>query len=157
MRLSTKFIAPLLILPLGACAQESPPPAPEPLPLVIVYKSPACGCCLAWADHMRSSGFPVEIRDVQDLSPIKAEAGVPAGMGSCHTALVAGYFVEGHVPAEDVKRLLAEKPDALGLAVPGMPLGSPGMVQGERRQAYEVLLVVRGGSTSVFTSYPGTQ
>ncbi|MBX3703102.1 MAG: CopG family transcriptional regulator [Steroidobacteraceae bacterium] len=106
---------------------------------------------------MRSSGFPVEIRDVQDLSPIKAEAGVPAGMGSCHTALVAGYFVEGHVPAEDVKRLLAEKPDALGLAVPGMPLGSPGMVQGERRQAYEVVLVARDGSTSVFTSHPGTQ
>lgn len=157
MRLSTTFIAALLILPLGACAEELPPPAPEPLPLVIVYKSPACGCCLAWADHMSSAGFPVEIRDVQDLSPIKAEAGVPAGMGSCHTARVAGYFVEGHVPAEDVKRLLAEKPDALGLAVPGMPLGSPGMVQGERRQAYEVVLVARDGSTSVFTSHPGTQ
>lgn len=157
MRLLNTIIAPLLFVSLGACAQESAPPAPEPLPLVIVYKSPACGCCLAWADHMLSSGFPVEIRDVQDLSPIKAEAGVPAGLGSCHTARVAGYFLEGHVPADDVKRLLAEKPDALGLAVPGMPLGSPGMVQDERQQPYEVVLVARDGSTSVFASHPGTE
>jgi len=157
MRLATTVIAPLLLVSLGACAQEPAPPEPEPLPLVIVYKSPACGCCLAWAEHMQSSGFPLEMHDVQDLSAIKAEAGVPAGMGSCHTARVAGYFLEGHVPADDVKRLLSEKPDALGLAVPGMPLGSPGMVQGERRQPYDVMLVARDGSTSVFSSYPGTR
>lgn len=152
------FLAlPLLFASIGACAQESPPPAPQPLPAVVVYKSPACGCCLAWADHMQRSGFPVEIHDVQDLSPIKAEAGVPAGMGSCHTALVGGYFLEGHVPADDVKRLLAEKPDALGLVVPGMPLGSPGMEQGERRHSYEVLLVGQGGLISVFARHPGTE
>ena len=157
MRPLKAFFAALLFILLEACAQDSPLPAPEPLPPVIVYKSPACGCCLAWADHMRSSGFTVEIHDVQDLSPIRAEAGVPAGLGSCHTAQVAGYFLEGHVPADDVKRLLAEKPDARGLAVPGMPLGSPGMVQGEEQQPYEVVLVARDGSTSVFASYSGSQ
>lgn len=157
MRLATTVIAPLLLVSLGACAQEPAPPETEPLPLVIVYKSPACGCCLAWAEHMQSSGFPLEMHDVQDLSAIKAEAGVPAGMGSCHTSRVAGYFLEGHVPADDVKRLLSEKPDALGLAVPGMPLGSPGMVQGEGRQPYDVMLVARDGSTRVFSSYPGTR
>lgn len=154
MRVLTAIVVPLLFVSIGACAQESPPPAQQPLPAVVVYKSPACGCCLAWADHMQSSGFHVEIHDMQDLSPIKAEAGVPAGMGSCHTAQVGGYFLEGHVPADDVKRLLAEKPDALGLVVPGMPLGSPGMEQGERWQGYEVLLVGRDGSVRVFAKHP---
>ncbi|TAK53387.1 MAG: DUF411 domain-containing protein [Gammaproteobacteria bacterium] len=153
MRLLTSIIALLLFASLGACAQESPPPAPAPLPPVIVYKSPSCGCCLAWADHMRSSGFPVEIHDVQDLSPIKAEAGVPAGLGSCHTARVAGYFLEGHVPADDVKQLLARKLRARGLIVPGMVPGSPGMEQGDERQPYDVLLLAEDGSTTVFAHH----
>jgi hypothetical protein len=153
MRLLTSIIALLLFASLGACAQESPPPAPARLPPVIVYKSPSCGCCLAWADHMRSSGFPVEIHDVQDLSPIKAEAGVPAGLGSCHTARVAGYFLEGHVPADDVKQLLARKLRARGLIVPGMVPGSPGMEQGDERQPYDVLLLAEDGSTTVFAHH----
>lgn len=153
MRRLNTIIAPLLFLSLGSCAQEAPPPAPAPLPPVIVYKSPACGCCLAWADHMRSSGFPVEVHDVQDLSPIKAEAGVPAGLGSCHTARIAGYFLEGHVPADDVKQLLVRKPRARGLIVPGMVPGSPGMEQGDERQPFDVLLLAEDGSTTVFTHH----
>jgi hypothetical protein len=102
---------------------------------------------------MRSSGFPVEIHDVQDLSPIKAEAGVPAGLGSCHTARVAGYFLEGHVPADDVKQLLARKLRARGLIVPGMVPGSPGMEQGDERQPYDVLLLAEDGSTTVFAHH----
>jgi len=127
--------------------------ADDALPAVVVYKTPACGCCLAWADHMRAAGFEVEVHDVDDLGPIKGEMGVPPGHGSCHTARVGDYFVEGHVPAGDVTRLLAEKPRARGLAVPGMPLGSPGMQQGEARQPYDVLLVAKDGSTTVFAHH----
>jgi hypothetical protein len=123
------------------------------LPLVGVYKSPTCGCCESWVEHMRSAGFPVEVRALEDLGAIKAEVGVPAGQGSCHTARVGDYFVEGHVPADDVKRLLAEKPDVRGLTVPGMPLGSPGMEQGGVQEAYDVLVVARDGSTSVFAHH----
>ncbi len=124
------------------------------LPLVVVHKSPTCGCCTAWAAHMRKAGFPLELRDEADVVPIKRRVGVPAGKHSCHTAMVAGYFIEGHVPAADVKRLLAERPDAKGLAVPGMPLGSPGMeVPGGRSQPYAVELVKRDGTTEVFSQY----
>lgn len=109
---------------------------------MVVHKSPTCGCCLAWADQMRAAGFEVEIRDVDDLTPIKTRLGVPPESTSCHTTEIAGYFVEGHVPAEDIERLLAERPDARGLAVPGMPLGSPGMeVPSGATQPFAVLLV----------------
>lgn len=123
------------------------------LPQVLVYKSPTCGCCQSWAEHLQAAGFPVETRDTQDLDAIKAGAGVPFGQGSCHTAKVGDYFVEGHVPADDVKRLLAERPDALGLAVPGMPIGSPGMEQGDASEPYDVLLVAKDGSTTVFAHH----
>jgi hypothetical protein len=123
------------------------------LPQVLVYKSPTCGCCQSWAEHLQAAGFPVETRDTQNLDAIKAEAGVPFGQGSCHTAKVGDYFVEGHVPADDVKRLLAERPDALGLAVPGMPIGSPGMEQGDVSEPYDVLLVAKDGSTTVFAHH----
>lgn len=123
------------------------------LPLVTVYKSPTCGCCQKWADHMEAAGFPVETVDVTDLGAVKAEHGVPAQYGSCHTAAVDGYAVEGHVPAEDVKRLLAEGPAAAGLAVPGMPVGSPGMeTPGRPADRYEVLLV-QGGDATVFAQH----
>lgn len=125
----------------------------DDLPLVMVYKSPTCGCCEAWVGHMQRAGFPVEIRDMLDIGPIKAEAGVPAGLGSCHTARIGDYFVEGHVPPDDVKRLLAEHPDARGLAVAGMPQGSPGMEQGGASEPYDVLLVANDGSTSVFAHH----
>lgn len=105
-----------------------------------VYKSPSCGCCTAWAEHMRDNGFEVEVHNTQNLQSIKEKAGLKPGMGSCHTAFIDGYAIEGHVPAADVKRLLEQRPDAHGLTVPGMPVGSPGMEMGDRRDAYKVLL-----------------
>ena len=93
----------------------------------VVYKSPTCGCCSKWIDHLEKNGFEVEAKDVPDVTPIKRANGVPPGMTACHTAMVGGYFIEGHVPAEDVKRLLEEHPQIAGLTVPGMPVGSPGM------------------------------
>lgn len=124
------------------------------LPLVLVHKSASCGCCGAWVEHMRSAGFSVEVRDSENLDPVKIRVGVPFGKGSCHTAEVGGYFVEGHVPAADIKRLLAEKPDARGLVVPGMPAGSPGMEMPDGRiQPYLVELVGRDGTTSAFARH----
>lgn len=99
-------------------------------PLVSVYKSPACGCCGEWMKHMRANGFRVETHDVADVMPIKRRYGVPDELASCHTAVVGGYAIEGHVPAADVQKLLRERPKLRGLAVPGMVAGSPGMEQG---------------------------
>ena len=129
-------------------------PVDASLPLVVVHKSPSCGCCVAWVEHMQRAGFVVEVRNVDNLDPVKTRVGVPAGKGSCHTAEVGGYFVEGHVPADDVKRLLTERPDAKGLTVPGMPMGSPGMeVPDGRVQAYTVELVDRDGATSAYAQH----
>lgn len=100
------------------------------LPLVTVYKSPTCGCCGEWVKHMRASGFRVETRDIDDVTPIRRRVGVPDELSSCHTAMVGVYAIEGHVPAADVKRLLREGTKVKGLAVPGMVIGSPGMEQG---------------------------
>lgn len=100
------------------------------LPLVTVYQSPTCGCCGEWVKHMRASGFRVETRDMDDVTPIRRRLGVPGELLSCHTATVGGYAIEGHVPATDVKRLLREGTRVKGLAVPGMVIGSPGMEQG---------------------------
>lgn len=137
-----------------APAAASPANRSNTLPLVIVHKSPSCGCCGAWVEHMRSAGFEVEVRDSDDLDPIKKSLGVPADKASCHTAQVGDYFVEGHVPADDVKRLLAEHPDARGLAVPGMPPGSPGMeVPAGSEQHYSVDLVASDGSSSPFAQH----
>ncbi|HSM12125.1 MAG TPA: DUF411 domain-containing protein [Lysobacter sp.] len=130
------------------------PAAVGALPLVVVHKSATCGCCNLWVDHMREAGFQVEVRDVDNVNTIKERVGVPLGKGSCHTAEVDGYFVEGHVPAEDVKRLLAEKPDAKGLVVPGMPAGSPGMeVPDGTIQPYTVELVGQDGGTTAFAQH----
>lgn len=128
--------------------------AANALPLVVVHKSPTCGCCGAWVTHMREAGFPVEVRDEDDLVPVKSRLGVPMAQASCHTAEVGGYFVEGHVPADDVKRLLAEHPEARGLAVPGMPQGAPGMELPDGSvQPYRVELVARDGSLSTYADY----
>jgi len=105
---------------------------------VQVYKSPTCGCCEKWVDHLRAEGFVVETHDVPDVSPIKQENGISAELSSCHTAFVGGYVVEGHVPASDIRRLLAEKPAITGLSVPGMPVGTPGM-EGPDAKPYEVM------------------
>ena len=107
---------------------------------VAVYKSPTCGCCGNWVDHLRANGFTVAVKERSDLTPVKTRLRVPERLESCHTAEVGGYVVEGHVPAADIRRLLAEKPQARGLAVPGMPAGSPGMEDGGRREAYQVIL-----------------
>ncbi len=123
-------------------------------PLVVVHKTPTCGCCTAWVDHMRQAGFPVEVRDSVDLHPVKSRLGVPPGKGSCHTAEVGGYLVEGHVPAEDVARLLDERPRARGLVLPGMPIGSPGMEAPDGRvEPYTVELVAEDGSVVPFSRH----
>lgn len=128
--------------------------AAEQLPQVAVHKSASCGCCGLWVDHMRAAGFAVEVRNTDDLNPIKERLGVPYGKGSCHTAEVGGYFIEGHVPADDVKRLLAEQPDAKGLVLPGMPAGSPGMeLPDGTTETYMVGLVNRDGSLTGFARH----
>ena len=121
-------------------------------PKALVYKSPTCGCCSKWIEHLEKNGFEVEATDVRDVRPIKQANGVPPGLTSCHTAMVGGYFIEGHVPAEDVKRLLEERPEIAGLTVPGMPMGSPGM-EGPHPERYRVLAVGRDGKLSVYATH----
>ena len=124
-------------------------------PLVIVEKSPSCGCCAGWVEHMRANGFEVEVRNVdpERLDLTKRMLGVEPEYQSCHTAVVDSYVIEGHVPAADIRRLLAERPSAMGLAVPGMTIGSPGMEMDDEREPYDVLLLNRGTDASVFSSY----
>ncbi|MEM7415262.1 MAG: DUF411 domain-containing protein [Gemmatimonadota bacterium] len=129
-------------------ASEAVVPDPS-LPTVLVYKTPTCGCCNGWIEHMRQAGFTVDARDVRDLMTVKMDGGVPPQMSSCHTALVDGYVVEGHVPAEHVARLLAERPEVAGIAVPGMPIGSPGM-EGRNPEPYQVLSFTHDGEAAVF-------
>jgi hypothetical protein len=134
----------------GAFAQPATPP-------LQVWKDPNCGCCNDWVALMRADGFQVQVFDNGNTA-VRQRLGLPAKFGSCHTGLVGGYVIEGHVAASEVRRLLAEKPEAIGLAVPGMPVGSPGMdgpVYGERRDAYDVLLVQRDGSSRVFQHHAG--
>lgn len=119
-----------------------------------IWMSPSCNCCEKWADHMKSEGFTVESHGAASgtLARIKHQAGVPAKLSSCHTAKIGGYVIEGHVPAADVKRLLEERPDAVGLTVPGMPIGSPGM-EGPNPESYEVLLIKPDGTTEIFARH----
>lgn len=126
--------------------------APE---TVVVYKSPTCGCCTAWVAHMNDAGFDVDTKDIaqERLWALKGETGITPELSACHTAFVDGYFIEGHVPASDVRRLLATRPDARGLTVPGMPVGSPGMEMGDQRESYETLLVRIDGSTETFSHH----
>lgn len=136
----------------GAAAPPADPVASVAVaaPVVTVYKSPTCGCCSKWVDHMRANGFTVEVHDMADVTPVKNEVGVPRALRSCHTAVVNGYSLEGHVPADLVHRLLKEKPkNTAGLAVPGMPMGSPGM-EGATKDAYDVVAYTADGKTSVY-------
>ena len=132
----------------GACASDA---AAKPGTRILVYKSPTCGCCRKWVDHLTQNGFEVTAKDVADVSPIKTRYGVPTAVSSCHTGLVGGYAIEGHVPADLIHRLLREKPKAIGLAVPGMPAGSPGM-EGLTKDRYDVLLIGTNGKTQVYAS-----
>ena len=126
--------------------------AADALPIVTVYKTPTCGCCSKWVDHMKANGFRVVTQDMNDVTPHKQRLGLPVGMGSCHTAEVGGYLVEGHVPATDVKRLLAEKPKAKGLVSPGMPQSAPGMDM-PGKAPYEIFLVRTDGTTASYARH----
>lgn len=119
---------------------------------VVVYKDPSCECCGRWASHMRRNGFSVVVDSVEDMDPIKRQAGIPDSMQSCHTAYVGGYWFEGHVPASDIRRVLSERLAVKGLAVPGMPSSAPGM-DGPEREPYVVFAFDAKGATSVFASY----
>ena len=118
---------------------------------ISVYKTPTCGCCQEWVTHLEANGFEVSTHDMADLRSIKSMAGVQPQHASCHTALVDGYVVEGHVPATDIERLLKERPDIVGISVPGMPIGSPGMEHGDRRDNFAVITLEKDGSTNVFS------
>jgi len=151
MKLIAIIPAIALALMLSGC---SPSTAAPSLPLVKVTKNPSCGCCKLWVEHLRGAGFQVEVNDVDNLNSVKQRVGLPYGMGSCHTAEVDGYFVEGHVPVDDIKRLLRERPQARGIAVPGMPVGSPGMESPSGQvQPYDVMLVARDGTASVYSHH----
>lgn len=119
---------------------------------VMVYKDPNCGCCTAWVDHMKINGFEVKVQNTRNVNSIKQANGLARELASCHTAIVDGYVIEGHVPADDVKRLLAEKPHVTGLAVPGMPMGSPGM-EGPTSQSYNVVSFTADGKTVVYSRH----
>ena len=123
-------------------------------PAVTVFKAPTCGCCGLWVKHMSANGFTLNVTDVPDTAPYRAKYGVPEAMASCHTAFVDGYAIEGHVPAAEVQRLLKERPQAKGLAVPGMVTGSPGMEEGSVVKPYAVLLFTADGKSSVYQRYP---
>lgn len=161
---TTSAIALALILPLAvsgcaeddastsgsqALAAEAPAAAGQELPTVLVYKTATCGCCNGWIEHLEAAGFTVDARDTRDLMVVKRDAGVPTQLSSCHTAIVDGYVVEGHIPAEHVKSLLADRPDVAGIAVPGMPIGSPGM-EGANPQPYQVYSFTRDGQAAVY-------
>ena len=142
------------LLALLGAALLPPAQADEPL-LVDVWKSPTCGCCKDWIRHLEANGFKVRAHD-QGNTDARAALGMPVRYGSCHTARVGGYAIEGHVPAREIRRLLKDKPDAVGLAVPAMPIGSPGMdgpEYGGRKDPYDVLLVTRDGGSRVFQAY----
>ncbi|PYQ83563.1 MAG: copper amine oxidase [Acidobacteria bacterium] len=143
------------LVAITGCTRSSEPPA-DPGNVVAVYKKASCGCCTAWVKYLRQAGFSVDVHELGDLGLSKKRFGIPAAMGSCHTAEAGGYFVEGHVPADDIKRLLRERPDAKGLTVPGMPAGSPGMeVPSGKIEPYDVLLVSKDGTTSVYAHHGG--
>lgn len=145
---SAGVLGAVLAVWIGAGAQGKPPS-------VVVYKDPSCGCCSKWVDHLRQNGFTATVNEVQNVDEIKTKNGVPQNGRSCHTALVGGYVIEGHVPAADLRRLLTERPaGTIGLAVPGMPIGSPGMeVPGVTPQAYDVLGFDRSGRLTVFAAH----
>jgi hypothetical protein len=143
MKIRTTILAAMLAMPALAMAAA---------PLINVYKSATCGCCEQWVKHLRDNGLTVAAHNVANPSDMRDKMGIPEHLGSCHTAVVDGYAIEGHVPAADIKRLLAARPKAKGLAVPAMPLGSPGM-EGPRKDAYDVFLVLPDGSTRVYQHY----
>ncbi len=153
------FAAVFAVAATSSARVESPSAAARPVAaktVIQVYKSPTCGCCKAWVDHIKAAGFQAEVFDVTDaeLQARKAKLGVGANLASCHTAIVNGYVVEGHVPAADIERMLKEKPAIAGLAAPGMPVGSPGMeMPNGRADKYDVVAFTKSGTTRVFAKH----
>ena len=147
------LLAPLCVALLWASPSLAAPDAGSPT--IEVWKSATCECCGNWVKHLEANGFAVKVNAAEPtaLERLKAQAGIPTKLAACHTAKIDGYVIEGHVPAPDIKRLVAEKPDAIGLTVPGMPLGSPGMEQGAKFEPYDVLLLKPDGTTQVFASH----
>jgi hypothetical protein len=145
-----RLFALLLAMLLG-----SPALAAQDMSAIEVWKSATCDCCIKWVQHLEANGLAVKVNDVSPsaLEQIKREAGVGEEYASCHTGKIGGYVIEGHVPAADIKRLVAEKPDAVGLTVPGMPIGSPGMEQGDVTEPYDVLLLKKDGKAETFASH----
>lgn len=121
--------------------------------VVTVFKNPACGCCQAWVDQMKAKGFTVEVKELSDVTPVARKLGVPDDLRSCHTARVGNQFIEGHVPAADVRRMVRQQPRTKGLAVPGMPAGSPGMEQGNARDPFTTFVVDQNGAATVFAKH----
>lgn len=148
MKLRRRLLV-LAATPLMVGAASCSKPAEASGPEITVYKTPTCGCCSDWVDHLRAEGFRVTTHDLASLTEIKHEHGVPDELASCHTAVVDGYAVEGHVPADVIRRLLAERPEVTGIAVPGMPMGSPGM-EGPYKEPYEVYSFDENGPVDVF-------
>ena len=144
MRTLTLALAVALVASVTPTAQVATP--------ITVYKTPTCGCCGKWVDHMRKSGFNPTVTDLPNLAAVKQSAGVPANLQSCHTSTIAGYAIEGHVPADVVRQLLKEKPKVGGIAVPGMPAGSPGMEQPGRQDKYDIVAFGKDGSQQVYAS-----
>jgi len=145
---------PLLVLVESPASAQAARAAKTAATKMEIYKTATCGCCGKWVEHMKAAGFTPAVHDVPDVTPIKTKAGVPANLQSCHTALVGGYVIEGHVPADVIQKLLAEKPKVAGIAVAGMPAGSPGMEQGARTDPYEVIAFTAEGKTSVYAKRP---
>ena len=140
-----------LALPLVAAATGS---AQKPSSTVVVYKDPGCGCCEKWVDHLKAHGFAATVTDDANMDAVKAKYKVPTAGRSCHTAIVEGYVIEGHVPAADIRRLLKERPAVVGLAVPGMPVGSPGMeIEGVKADAYKSFAWDKDGNSRVFATH----
>ena len=152
--LATAGVAALALV--SGAARQGPsraPAAAQQQTTVTVFKDPNCGCCKEWIEHLRKHAFKVIAKDTSDVATIKRTARVPERVQSCHTAFVNGYVIEGHVPAADIQRLLSEKPTIAGLAVGGMPVGSPGMEVGSRKDPYDVVAFSRDGSTRVFAKH----
>lgn len=156
-----KLMGVLSISMLLACSEKPSALAQQDDKFVEVWKTPTCGCCSEWVEHLKDNGFTVKVNDVENTDSFRAALGMPQKYGSCHSAKVAGYAIEGHVPADDIKKLLTERPaDVVGLSVPAMPMGSPGMEHPdfpEKRAEYNVLLVDKSGSHSAYTHYEAIQ
>jgi hypothetical protein len=151
----TLAVSALAIAGLALVAYAQPKPVSSRSNVAVVYKTPTCGCCSLWVEHLKKNGFQVEVNDVSaaQVRSVSQAAGLAEDNTSCHTAKIGGYIVEGHVPAADIQRMLKEKPAIAGIAAPGMPMGSPGMEQGGRAEAYDVIAFTKEGKTAVFAKH----